>query len=54
MAHAAVHAGLISVQSGGIVTIKIRPGRSAYQGSIRNGVTSSSYGSWGASFVFVR
>ena len=54
IATAAVHAGLISVQSGGTVTIEIRPGQSAYQGSVRNGVTSSSYGSWGASFVFVR
>ncbi len=53
IATAAVHAGLITPQSGGTVTIEIRPAASSYKGSTRNGVTSKSYGSFGGSFVFV-
>lgn len=51
---AAVHAGLITVRNGGTVMIEIRPGQSAYQSTLRNGVSSRSYGSWAGSFVFVR
>jgi len=54
IASAAVHAGLISPQNGGTVTIEIRAGAPGYQGSTRNGVTSQGYGSWQGSFVFVR
>jgi hypothetical protein len=50
----AVHAGLITFASGGTVSIEIRPGQASYTGSQRNGVSSSSYGSWHGSFVFVR
>ncbi len=50
---AAVHAGLITVQSGGTVSIEIRAGASAYTGTTRNGVTSQGYGAYGGSFVFV-
>lgn len=50
---AAVHAGLIGT-SGGNVIIEIRPGAASYAGSSRNGVTSTPYGSWTGSFVFVR
>jgi hypothetical protein len=53
IATAAVHAGLISPESGGTVTIEIRPGAPSYQGSTRHGVTSKDYGSWHGSFVFV-
>ncbi|MBK9463189.1 MAG: hypothetical protein IPN56_00005, partial [Chitinophagaceae bacterium] len=53
IASAAVHAGLITAQSGGTVTIEIRAGQSAYTGSVRNGVTSKDYGAFGGSFVFV-
>jgi hypothetical protein len=35
------------------VVIEMRPGQSAYVGSTRNGITSSSYGVWGGSYVFV-
>ncbi|HEX3084217.1 MAG TPA: LCCL domain-containing protein, partial [Pyrinomonadaceae bacterium] len=49
---AAVHSGLITFPQGGTVTIELRPGRSIYGASERNGVTSNSYGSWGQSFVF--
>ena len=54
IATAAVHAGLITPQSGGTVTIEIRPAASSYKGSTRNGVVSKPYGSFGGSFVFVR
>jgi hypothetical protein len=49
---AAVHSGLITFQQGGTVTIELRPGRSIYGASERNGVTSNNYGSWQQSFVF--
>jgi hypothetical protein len=49
---AAVHSGLITYQQGGTVTIELRPGRSIYGASERNGVTTSTYGSWQQSFVF--
>lgn len=49
--NAAVHAGHITRAAGGDITITMRPGRSAYLGSTRNGTTSSSYGSWSCSFA---
>ena len=49
---AAVHSGLITLKDGGTVTIEVRPGRSIYGASERNGVTSGTYGSWNQSFVF--
>ena len=49
---AAVHSGLITLKDGGTVTIEVRPGRSIYGASDRNGVTSGTYGSWNQSFVF--
>jgi len=49
---AAVHAGIIDSR-GGTVTIEVRPGRSTYKGSSRNGVASGDYGAWSGSFVFV-
>ena len=54
IATAAVHAGLITAQNGGTVTIEIRPGAASYTGSARNGVTSNNYGGWSGSFSFVR
>lgn len=51
---AAVHQGFITIQSGGIVTIEIRPGLKSYAGSTQNGVTSKNWGSWSGSFVFIR
>jgi LCCL domain len=51
---AAVHAGLISFENGGTVTIEIRPGQAQYKSTTRYGITSASYGYWGGSFVFVR
>jgi hypothetical protein len=49
---AAVHSGLITFQQGGAVTIELRPGRTIYGSSERNGVTTSDYGSYQHSFVF--
>lgn len=49
---AAVHSGLITYDLGGTVTVELRPGRTIYGCSERNGVTTSSYGSYQQSFVF--
>jgi len=54
IATAAVHAGLITAESGGTVTIEIRPGASSYRGTTRHGVTSKDYGSFGGSFIFAK
>ena len=48
---AALHAGAIG-PAGGVVTIIPEPGRPGYRGSNRNGVISSAYDSYGASFRF--
>lgn len=50
---AGVHAGKISFQAGGTVSITIRQGASSFQGTTRNGVTSSDWGDWPASFEVV-
>ena len=49
---AAVHAGLILQNTGGRVTIEIRPGQRSYAASVRNYVRSGAYGPWNGSFVF--
>ena len=51
---AAVHSGLITKASGGTVRIELRAGASSYQGTTRNGLSSSNYGSWGGTFIFIR
>lgn len=52
---AAVHQGLIKLESGGIVTIEIRNGQDAYIGSERNGITTSDFNNhWLGSFAFVK
>ena len=50
---AAVHAGLITLVNGGMVTIEIRAGLSSYTGSSRNGVTSASHVASTGSFAVV-
>ena len=50
---AAVHAGVITPSTGGIVTIAIEPGAGSYAGSTRNGVSSQSFGAWHGGFSFV-
>jgi hypothetical protein len=47
---AAIHAGAIS-PAGGVVGVQLQPGRQAYRGSMRNGVSSSDYGNYGKSYV---
>ncbi len=48
---AAVHAGIVKFEPGGLVTIELRPGEKSYQGTTKNGVTSSGYGAYARSFV---
>ncbi len=48
---AAVHAGLITVASGGAVTIEMVAGQASYPSTTANGVTSSSWGAWTGSYV---
>jgi hypothetical protein len=43
---------LISFEQGGDVTVEMLPGQESYTGTERNGVSSSSYGSWSSSFAF--
>jgi hypothetical protein len=50
---AAVHAGVITVEDGGEVTIEIAPGEESYEGTEQNGVESNPYGPWGGSFIVV-
>ena len=49
---AAVHAGKITRTTGGTVTIMMRAGLSAYVGTKRNGITTSSYGPWPCAYEF--
>ena len=48
---AALHAGAIGRQ-GGAVTVRMLPGMPRYPGTTRNGIASSNYGNYGASFRF--
>jgi hypothetical protein len=49
--NAAVHAGKFTSESGGSVTIELRPGESSYKGTTRNGIKTNDYGAYGRSFV---
>ena len=49
--NAAAHAGKLMTDSGGSVTIELRPGESSYKGSTRNGIKTNDYGAYGRSFV---
>jgi hypothetical protein len=50
---AAVHAGAITLEDGGTVTIEIREGLDSYLGTTANEITTGSYGAWEGSFEFV-
>jgi hypothetical protein len=50
---AAVHAGLITLESGGTVTVELTAGLDLYTASSRNGVDSAERHGWIRSFVFV-
>lgn len=52
IARAAVHAGVVSVGQTKVVTVTVLPGQASYTGSVRNGVTSASWGAWSGSFTF--
>jgi hypothetical protein len=47
---AAAHAGVITLAEGGTVQVTMLPGEDNYEGTKRNGVTTSDYGTWGGSF----
>ena len=49
---AAVHAGVITLRGGGVVTMVVGAGLPAYEASTRNGITSRSFGQWSGSFSF--
>ena len=49
--NAAVHARKLTLESGGPVTIELRPGESSYKGTTRNGIRTNNYGKYGKSFV---
>lgn len=53
IAKAAVHAGKVSVGQSKTVTIEIRAGQNSYSSTTRNGITTSPYGSWGGSYIFI-
>jgi hypothetical protein len=48
---AAVHAGIITLAQGGVVTIEYRPGRATYGSTVRNGIKSRTWGEYPRSFV---
>lgn len=48
---AAVHAGLVQPGQSTVVKVTMQGPRQSYQGSTRNGVTTASYGSYGASYT---
>lgn len=50
---AAVHAGLITLDAGGTVTVELTAGLDLYSASSRNGVDSIARHGWIRSFVFV-
>ena len=50
---AAVHAGRIQLATGGVVNARIAQGFARYQGSARNGVTSSNFGRFAGSLVIM-
>ncbi len=49
---AALHAGAVT-RRGGLVTLRMAPGRPRYPGTTRNGVQSIDYPDYGASYAFV-
>jgi hypothetical protein len=50
---AAVHFGVLTAATGGTITVEIRPGEASYAATTRNGITTSSWGSWNRSFVLI-
>lgn len=46
----ALHCGLLKPNERGVLKVTILPGQAEYPASTRNGITSSSYGTWSVSF----
>jgi hypothetical protein len=51
---AAVHAGAITLEEGGEVTIEMLKGAESYKGSVRNGITTSDWGPYDYSFKIIK
>ena len=49
--NAAVHAGKLTSENGGPVTIELRPGEASYKGTTRNGIKTNDYEKYGESFI---
>src|SRR5262249_5140776 len=47
---AAVHAGVLKPGETGILKVTLLPGQATYEGTARNGVSSSGYGAWTGSY----
>jgi hypothetical protein len=54
LATAAVHAGVLRPGETGVVRVRIVPGRAAYTGSTRNGVTSGSWNAYPGAYTISR
>jgi RNA polymerase sigma factor (sigma-70 family) len=54
LAAVAVHSGLLREGEKGVLKVTIFAGRDDYEGSTRNGVASSAYGSWDGSYMVER
>lgn len=50
LATAAVHAGAVKAGETTVVRVTVMPPLAAYQGSVRNGVTSHDYGRYGTAY----
>lgn len=51
---AAVHSGLLRMGAAGVVTIEIMEGRASFEGTTRNGISSSPFGPWPGSFRLIQ
>lgn len=51
---AAVHAGLITLDDGGVFAVSNGPGRASYAGSARNGVSTNAFERFEGSFTVRR
>ncbi len=51
IAVAAVHSGVLALGESGVIKLTILPGQSSYTGTIANGISSFSYGSWVGSYL---
>lgn len=50
---AALHAGRVTLQGGGVIQVTIAPGAPRYQGTLRNNVTTRDFGRFPGSFTIV-